>query len=42
MKDKTLYTFDDEEGIVLTDKGMKDPEIIKEFIQFKIDLELHP
>lgn len=39
MKDESLYTIDEKEGIILTDKGMKDKEVVKEFIKFKIELQ---
>lgn len=41
MNNESLYDYDEEGEVILTEKGMKDPETVKEFIQFKIDLELY-
>lgn len=37
MEDETLYTIT-EEGIVLTEKGLKDPKVVKEYLTFIRDL----
>ena len=33
MKDETLFDYT-EEGIVLTEKGLKDPKTVSEYIEF--------
>lgn len=38
MEDESNYDYDEDDEIILTEKGLKDAEVVKEYTQFIKDL----
>lgn len=41
MEDKSNYDYDEDDNIILTEKGKKDEEVVKDYLKFLKELVLY-